>query len=205
MFVIPVKTGILCHIINLDFSVKQDSHFRGNDRKILSRYTISMQYQVPQFIDVEDKIFGPFTFKQFIYMLGGIALSYVLYRFIPSLIFSAVPIIIVLTFSAALAFYRVNNRPFINVLESAFRYGVGSKLYLWKKDDKNQTAMMAEKMKTAEKEKKNGTQKDGQLAQIGAQKYAGVTVPKVSQSKLKDLAWNLDIQERINSGEVTHK
>ena len=158
-----------------------------------------MQYQVPQFIDVEDKIFGPFTFKQFIYMIGGIALSYILYRFIPSLIFSAVPIIIVLAFSAALAFYRVNNRPFINVLESAFRYSVGSKLYLWKKDDKKQAALIEAKMKANEKDKSKGT------TGAGALKYAGVMVPKVSQSKLKDLAWNLDIQERINSGEVTHK
>jgi hypothetical protein len=158
-----------------------------------------MQYQVPQFIDVEDKIFGPFTFKQFIYMIGGIALSYVIYRFIPSLIFSAVPILIVLAFSAALAFYRVNNRPFINVLESAFRYSVGSKLYLWKKDDKKQAALVAAQMKTAESDKKKET------GGAGALKYAGIMVPKVSQSKLKDLAWNLDIQERINSGEVTHK
>ena len=166
-----------------------------------SRYNKLMQYQVPQFIDVEDKIFGPFTFKQFIYMIGGIALSYVLYRFIPSLIFSAIPIIIVLTFSAALAFYRVNNRPFINVLESAFRYSVGSKLYLWKKDDKKQAAEIAKQMKAkaTEAEKGKGTA-GGQ-----AQQYASLTVPKVSQSKLKDLAWNLDIQERINSGEVTHK
>jgi hypothetical protein len=163
-----------------------------------------MQYQVPQFIDVEDKIFGPFTFKQFIYMIGGIALSYVLYRFIPSLIFSAVPIIVVLTFSAALAFYRVNNRPFINVLESAFRYSVGSKLYLWRKDDKKQASEIAAQMKAsqAEKSKRGGV---GKPAQDGAGKYAGVMVPKVSQSKLKDLAWNLDIQERINSGEMTHK
>jgi hypothetical protein len=158
-----------------------------------------MQYQVPQFIDVEDKIFGPFTFKQFIYMIGGIASAYMLYRFIPSLIFSAVPIILVLAFSAALAFYRVNNRPFINVLESAFRYSVGSKLYLWKKDDKKQAALIEAKMKAAGNDKSNDT------AGAGAGKYAGVMVPKVSQSKLKDLAWNLDIQERINSGEVTHK
>ena len=27
-----------------------------------------MQYQVPQFIEVEDKIFGPLTFKQFLYI-----------------------------------------------------------------------------------------------------------------------------------------
>jgi len=45
------------------------------------------------------------------------------------------------------------------------------------------------------KQKKKGTA-GGQ-----AQQYASLTVPKVSQSKLKDLAWNLDIQERINSGE----
>jgi hypothetical protein len=172
-----------------------------------------MQYQVPQFIDVEDKIFGPFTFKQFIYMIGGIALSYVIYRFIPSLIFSAVPIIVVLVFSAALAFYRVNNRPFINVLESAFRYSVGAKLYLWKKDDKKQAAMVVAQMnqqihaghEAVEADKKKGVTGTGKLAPAGAEKYAGVMVPKVSQSKLKDLAWNLDIQERINSGEVIKK
>jgi hypothetical protein len=39
----------------------------------------------------------------------------------------------------------------------------------------------------------------------GAMKFVSLMVPKVSQSKLKDLAWNLDIQERINSGEATNK
>jgi hypothetical protein len=166
-----------------------------------------MQYQVPQFIDVEDKIFGPFTFKQFIYMIGGIGLSYLLYRFIPSLIFSAVPIIIVLTFSAALAFYRVNNRPFINVLESAFRYSIGSRLYLWKKDEKKQTALHTAQMNQqihAGHEASGGGKTKGTVG-TGAEQYAGVMVPKVSQSKLKDLAWNLDIQARVNSGEVTQK
>jgi len=164
-----------------------------------------MQYQVPQFIDVEDKIFGPFTFKQFIYIIGGIALSYVIYRLLPSIILSAIPILVVLALSAALAFYRVNNRPFINVLESAFKYGFGSKLYLWKKDDKKQAASIAAKMKEAEQAQKNDASNSTRSSQQGAQRYAGVMVPKVSQSKLKDLAWNLDIQERINSGEVTHQ
>jgi len=158
-----------------------------------------MQYQVPQFIDVEDKIFGPFTFKQFIYIIGDMALSYLIYRFIPSLVFSAVPILIVLCFSAALAFYKVNNRPFINVLESAFRYSIGARLYLWRKDEKKQAATQTAKIKAVQSAKVKGAS-DG-----GAEQYAGIMVPKVSQSKLKDLAWNLDIQERINSGEVTHK
>lgn len=37
-----------------------------------------MQFQVPQFIEVEDKIFGPLTFKQFVYIAGGVALMYLL-------------------------------------------------------------------------------------------------------------------------------
>jgi hypothetical protein len=32
-----------------------------------------MEYQVPQFIEVEDKIFGPLTWKQFIYWVGVLA------------------------------------------------------------------------------------------------------------------------------------
>lgn len=161
-----------------------------------------MQYQVPQFIDVEDKIFGPFTFKQFIYMIGGIALSYLIYRLIPSIIFSAIPIIIVLAFSGALAFYRINNRPFINILESAFKYMIGARLYLWKKEDKKPPA--AAKIKPAKTNMLAGAVLSSRSAggTAGAERYAGVMVPKVSQSKLKDLAWNLDIQERINSGEV---
>ncbi|TSC61742.1 MAG: SsrA-binding protein, partial [Parcubacteria group bacterium Athens0416_74] len=31
-----------------------------------------MQFQVPQFIEVEDKIVGPLTFKQFVFIAGGL-------------------------------------------------------------------------------------------------------------------------------------
>ncbi|MDR3558177.1 MAG: PrgI family protein [Candidatus Pacebacteria bacterium] len=161
-----------------------------------------MQYQVPQFIDVEDKIFGPFTFKQFIYIIGGLMMAYLIYRLIPTLILSAIPIIVVLALAGALAFYKVNNRPFINVLESAFRYSVGSKLYLWKKDDKKQAALIAAQMKAAESDDDVEMPSKKKGSDQSALKFAGLTVPKVSQSKLKDLAWNLDIQERINSGET---
>ena len=42
-----------------------------------------MQFQVPQFIEIEDKIFGPLTFKQFIYLAGGVGASIVLWLYIP--------------------------------------------------------------------------------------------------------------------------
>jgi len=136
-----------------------------------------MRFQVPQFIEVEDKIFGPLTLKQFIYLAGGAGLSFVIYLLLGNLIFSFIPIVIVMAVSVALAFYKINNKPFINVVEAAFRYWKGSKLYIWKKEDKPRTP---------------ATQED---AIKQAKNYASVMIPKISDSKLKDLSWSLDIKE----------
>ena len=134
-----------------------------------------MQYQVPQFIEVEDKIFGPLTLKQFIYIAGGGGLSFAIYKFLGSLIFSFIPILVVMAFSLALAFYKINNKPFIYVVEAAFKYYTSAKLFIWRKVDKTTSENPAQE----------------------AQKYASVMVPKISDSKLKDLTWSLDIKESM--------
>ncbi|MFM2424198.1 MAG: hypothetical protein RLZZ70_589, partial [Candidatus Parcubacteria bacterium] len=38
-----------------------------------------MQFEVPQFIEIEDKIFGPLTWKQFLYVGGGLSMTAVLF------------------------------------------------------------------------------------------------------------------------------
>ncbi len=140
-----------------------------------------MRYQVPQFIEVEDKIFGPLTLKQFIYLAGGGGLSFVVYVMLGSLFWSFIPILIIIAISVALAFYKVYNHfPLVNIAESAFNYYRGSKLFIWKK-------MENIKPQTAEKALKD------------AKGYAGLMVPKISDSKLKDLAWSLDIKESVYS------
>src|SRR5687767_7489741 len=89
-----------------------------------------MQFQVPQFIEVEDKIFGPLTFKQFVYIAGGAGLSYLVWRMLPLVI--AAPIVLaIVSFTVALAFMRYNGRPFMVALETAFYFLIHSKLYLW--------------------------------------------------------------------------
>lgn len=91
-----------------------------------------MRFEVPQFIEIEDKIFGPLTWKQFIYVAGGVGLAAVLFFFTPFVIFLILGMpIAVVTF--LLSFYPVNNRPFSFFLESAVRYFRGNKLYLWRK------------------------------------------------------------------------
>jgi|SRR3989344_2587206 len=135
-------------------------------------YNQVMQFQVPQFIEVEDKIFGPLTLKQFIYLAGGVGLSMVLYFLLP--IFIAIPLILpVAGLSLALAFYKINSKPFIDMLESAFNYYLGHKLYLWKKLPK----MVTEKRQMEEAE--------------------ALITPRLSDSKLKELAWSLDVKEKL--------
>ena len=93
-----------------------------------------MRFQVPQFIEIEDKIFGPLTFKQFVYVAGGGGVIALFFFFLPNFIafILAVPFGI---FTAALAFYKVNNRPFIIIVEAAIKLFFKNKLYVWKKKE----------------------------------------------------------------------
>ena len=88
-----------------------------------------MRFEVPQFIEIEDKIFGPLTWKQFVYVAGGGGLVAVLFFFTPFIVFVLLGTpVAVITF--LLSFYPVNNRPFSSFLEAAVRYFKGTKLYL---------------------------------------------------------------------------
>lgn len=131
-----------------------------------------MRFQVPQFIDVEDKIFGPFTLKQFIYLAGGGSVAVVaitMFGVFFGLLVSS-PVVIL---SLALAFYKINNRPFINTIESAFKYFTANKLYIWKK---------SEELEIRGKET--------------GKKYSSLVVPNLSRGKLKDMNWELDVKKR---------
>lgn len=129
-----------------------------------------MQFKVPQFLDIEDKIFGPFTFRQFAYLAGGGGLCFVLYKALPFYI-SFIPILIIAGLALALAFYKVNNKPFIFVVESGIKYLLTDKLYIWKR---------------RMKEKEEKTQEDKPKIEVNR-------VSRVNTSKLKDLAWSLDV------------
>lgn len=132
-----------------------------------------MQFKVPQFLDIEDKIFGPFTFRQFVYLAGGAGLCFILFRLL-GLYIGGIPIIIVAGFSLALAFYRPNNKPFIFMLEASMKYLMQNKLYIWQKQKFNSDDKKAESVKARNT--------------ITEQRESRLT-----GSKLKDLAWSLDV------------
>jgi hypothetical protein len=129
-----------------------------------------MRFQVPQFIDVEDKIFGPLTLRQFIYLAGGGGIVVVLFKLLPGFLAFLISVPIV-ALAVALAFYKINNKPFINVVEAFTKYFVGEKLYIWKKEEKKVIKKVGEE-------------------DINPQIY----IPRLSDSKLKDISWNLDVK-----------
>jgi hypothetical protein len=103
-----------------------------------------------------------------------------LWRLLP--IYLAGPLVLgVGGFAAALAFMKWNGRPFILALENGFYYILHSKLYLWNNEYKARERGRGKR----EGVKKQETQ---------------VYIPKLSQSKLHELSWSLDIKERIAAG-----
>ena len=130
-----------------------------------------MRFQVPQFIEIEDKIFGPFTFKQFIYLLGGAGGAYVFSKVLPLII--AIPLILaVVVLALALTFYKVNGRDFSEVLQSSFTYFFRSKLFIWKQ---------------------RPPQKENNRKVLKSKNEQTSSLPRLTEGKLKDISWSLDV------------
>jgi len=131
-----------------------------------------MEYQVPQFIEVEDKIFGPLTLQQFIYLAGGAGIGLIAFLSLPFIValFISLP---VAGLAFALAFHKVNGKPFIEIMEAAFNYYLNRRKYLWRKEVKR--AAVEE--------------------QVAPQTRTALPAKSLSARKLHDLAWALDIKD----------
>ena len=80
-----------------------------------------MQFQVPQYIDVEDKIVGPLTITQFLYIAGGFIIIFVSFFFLVPwvwIIFSC----LVGSLAIAFAFVKYNGRSLVSLILAALRH-----------------------------------------------------------------------------------
>ena len=90
------------------------------------------QFVVPQFIDVEDKIFGPITTRQFIIVLVAGLVIFAAYRWGDFATFIAV-LAFVGGFSLVLAFVKVNGQTFHYFLLNLIQTGRKPGLRVWHK------------------------------------------------------------------------
>jgi hypothetical protein len=135
-----------------------------------------MQFQIPQFTEIEDKIIGPFTIKQFLYLLMGAFVIFILYKMLNFFIFLllAIPVAVI---CIGLAFIKVNQQPLMNVIKNFFRFLKKPDFYVWKKpeakkfDDEKIDAKIIKKEPISKKEK---------------------IIPR---EKLQEIGWKIEIEK----------
>ncbi len=91
-----------------------------------------MQFQVPQYIDVEDHIVGPLTLRQFLYIATGFLLIFISFFYMDKILW--IPFsIVVAAVSLSLALVKYNGRPLLSAAIAAFSYFTKPKSYIWQK------------------------------------------------------------------------
>lgn len=144
-----------------------------------------MQYSIPQFIEVEDKVIGPLTIRQFLIILfGGLltAAGYSLFDF-GLFLFSG---IIFIGVSVLFAFVKINGQKLEKFVVAFFQYQFSSRVRHWAKD----LTVKSEKLSSVERRT------------VHLKDYGKDTV---SRSKLHELSIMLDTASRNYESTATTK
>ncbi len=80
------------------------------------------QFVVPQFLDVEPKILGPITLRQFLIMVGVIVAEFLVYRIFLSLIPMLAVGLPIAALGGAFAFGKVNGQPLHFIVLNLVQY-----------------------------------------------------------------------------------
>ncbi|MCD6149433.1 PrgI family protein [bacterium] len=91
-----------------------------------------MLFNVPQFINVEDKIVGPFTGKQLLWLAGLGAVLLVLWNVLEKAVFIVAAIPISLIF-LAFTFYRPYNQSLVKFVAAGIMFLFRPKTYVWER------------------------------------------------------------------------
>ncbi|MDD5489058.1 MAG: PrgI family protein [Candidatus Moranbacteria bacterium] len=138
-----------------------------------------MHANVPQFIEMEDKIAFGLTSKQLLWMGGMAACLIVLYGLVDRQIFLFVAIFIVIIFGT-FTFYRPQGIPFISFFGFMVQYFTSPKKYIWRRVYDTKESAFSKSLQEAQKKR------TGSATQIKR-------IP--SQSQLKRIAWVLDTKK----------
>lgn len=138
-----------------------------------------MHTNVPQYIDIEDKIAFGLTAKQLLWMGGMAGCLIVIYSLVDRQTFFVVSIFVVIIFGI-FAFYRPQGLPFLTFLGFMILYFTHPKKYIWKRVfDIKQSAFA----KSLHEAKKKEAAPAAQIKKIP------------TQSQLKRIAWILDTKK----------
>ena len=112
-------------------------------------------FQVPQFIDIEDKIIGPLSLRQFLILVGTAALVFLTFKVLEVWLWIIVGGLIG-ALGIALAFLKINGQNFSRVAVNFLRYMINPRLYVWQRSGENKVLIKQQPkiIKKEETEKK---------------------------------------------------
>jgi hypothetical protein len=96
-----------------------------------------MQFKVPQNIDLQDKVIGPMTMIQFLYVLGGGVADYLLFIAIGSGVVFWVLAIPIALIALALAFLKIQEQPLSHFITAGLVYYNRPKQRRWQRSGSN--------------------------------------------------------------------
>ncbi len=105
-----------------------------------------MNFQVPQFIEVENKIVGPLSLKQFLYLAVGGIVCFMLY-FVLQLWLWLMITAVLGAMAVSLAFVKYNGQPLPKVAWAAFTFFWKPRFYLWRRMPEKSALEVEEKRK----------------------------------------------------------
>ena len=106
------------------------------------------QFSVPQFVEIEDKIIGPLTLRQFFIFLSGAVAVYLLYRFIPNFFLFILIALPVAGLALFLSFGRFNGMAPGAILSSLFQYFTEPRAFIFHKEAATITQIRKPQVKT---------------------------------------------------------
>jgi len=109
------------------------------------------KFIVPQFIDVESKIFGPITTRQFLIILSGLLVGFLAYKLSDFTLF-LLEAFVIFVLIIAFAFAKVNGAPFHIFLLNYIVTLKSPKIRIWKREPYQKPATLADKDKKIESE-----------------------------------------------------
>lgn len=139
-----------------------------------------MQYSIPQFIETEDRIIGPLTLKQFLWLLGGGGVLTFVWMVtggnMAVFIVAAIPVGAIF---AGLAFVKISNQTLLSFLTNILLFAFSSQLRVWQR--------------TYEYHRESKV-----IVQKNVKKDANAK-KEFTQSRIAELAWILDTGGKVNS------
>jgi len=112
-----------------------------------------MQFQVPQYFGVKEKIVGPLTLQQFFYIAAACGICFLFFFVFQFWLWFIISIVVVGA-ATALALIEINGQSLTKIMFFAISYYWRPRIYLWKREEEKTEIVLPEERKQIDEIKK---------------------------------------------------